>query len=50
MAVAKIQTGLRISEPLYEALKAIAEAEHRSLNNLIEHVLEQYIAQSQQDH
>ena len=43
MATTKIQTGLRLAEPLYERLKVISEAEHRSLNNLIEHVLERYV-------
>lgn len=43
MATSKIQTGLRIPEPLYERLKVIAESEGRSLNNLIEFVLQQYV-------
>ena len=43
MATSKIQTGLRLSEPLYERLKTLAEQEGRSLNNLIEYVLQQYV-------
>lgn len=43
MATSKIQTGLRLPEPLYERLKIIAEQEGRSLNNLIEFVLQQYV-------
>lgn len=44
MATLKIQTGLRLEEQLYEKLKALAESDSRSLNNLIEHILRRYIA------
>ena len=43
MATIKIQTGLRLSEPLYEKIKALAEKEQRSLNNLIEYGMQKYI-------
>lgn len=44
MATAKIQTGLRLAEPLYEKVTVLAKLESRSLNNLIEYVLERYVA------
>lgn len=44
MATLKIQTGLRLEEQLYEKLKALAESDSRSLNNLIEHILRRYVA------
>lgn len=43
MAVSKVQTGLRIKEPLYEKARALAEREQRSLNNLVEYALQRYI-------
>lgn len=43
MATNKIQTGLRLNEELYEKAKAIAVHEQRSLNNLIEFVLQKYV-------
>lgn len=43
MATQKIQTGLRLPEPLYEQIKALAAKEQRSLNNLIEYVVQQYV-------
>lgn len=41
--MAKIQTGLRLSEDVYEKLKEIADAEGRSLNNLIEFIIACYL-------
>lgn len=43
MATSKIQTGLRLSEPLYEKTRSLAVQEQRSLNNLIEYALQKYI-------
>lgn len=43
MAVIKIQTGLRLSEPLYEKVCALASREQRSINNMIEYALIRYI-------
>lgn len=43
MATNKIQTGLRISEEDYLKLRDIAAQESRSLNNLIEFILKQYL-------
>ncbi len=44
MAVVKIQTGLRLDEELYGKLKALSNIEGRSLNNLIEYIARQYVA------
>ena len=43
MATNKIQTGLRLNEPIYEKLKFLSAREHRSLNNLIEFIVQQYV-------
>ena len=43
MATNKIQTGLRLNETLYEKAKILSAKENRSLNNLIEYVLQKYI-------
>lgn len=44
MATAKVQTGLRLEEDLYEKLKALSSAEGRSLNNLAEYIIRKYVA------
>ena len=44
MATAKIQTGLRIREDLYSKLRVVADSESRSLNNLLEYIAQQYVA------
>ena len=43
MATNKIQIGFRIAEPLHAKARALAEKEHRSLNNLIHHALQTYV-------
>lgn len=43
MAKIKIQTGLRLDEELYEKVKALAELEGRSINNLAEWIIRLYI-------
>ncbi len=43
MATDKIQTGLRLPESLYEKAKALSRKEKRSLNNLIEYIIQKYI-------
>lgn len=45
MATAKIQTGLRLEEGLYEKLRALSDMEGRSLNNLMEYIARRYIAE-----
>lgn len=44
MAVIKIQTGLRLEEELYEKVKLLADMEGRSINNLVEFITRQYVA------
>lgn len=45
MATAKIQTGLRLDEELYNKLKILSEKEGRSLNNLVEFIVRQYVSE-----
>lgn len=49
MATNKIQTGLRINEGTYEKLRYLCVKEQRSLNNLIEYVLQQYVDQYEKE-
>ncbi|WP_283618515.1 hypothetical protein [Flavonifractor plautii] len=50
MAANRVQTGLRIEEMTYAKAKAICTAEHRSLNNLVEYALQQYISSYEKEH
>lgn len=50
MATTKVQTGLRINETAYNKLKAIAQIEQRSLNNIMEYVIMRYIADYEATH
>lgn len=43
MSVYKIQTGLRIDETTYAKLKTLSTQENRSLNNLIEYIIQQHL-------
>lgn len=43
MAVVKIQTGLRIDETTYGKLKTLSQQEGRTLNNLVEYIIRQYL-------
>lgn len=43
MATNKVQTGLRLHEALYDKIRTISTMEKRSLNNLIEFVLQKYV-------
>ena len=43
MATNKIQTGLRLNETAYDKLRILTSREARSLNNLIEYVLQKYL-------
>lgn len=45
MASAKIQTGLRLEEELHMKLKTLADMNGRSLNNLAEFIIRQYVAE-----
>ena len=50
MAANKIQTGLRLNETIYEKLRVLSSRETRSLNNLIEHVLQCYLNEYEAEH
>lgn len=50
MAVQKIQTGLRIDETTYGKLKYLAITDGRTLNNLVEHIIRQYLAEYERTH
>ena len=50
MAENRIQTGLRIEEAIYVKAKAVCTAERRSLNNLVEYALQQYIDRYEKEH
>lgn len=43
MATNKIQTGLRINEQSYQKLKTLCLQENRSINNLIEYIIQKYL-------
>ncbi len=40
---------LRLPKELHEAIQAVAEREHRSLNAQIVHILERFIAEDRED-
>ncbi|MBP3304916.1 MAG: ribbon-helix-helix protein, CopG family [Oscillospiraceae bacterium] len=44
----KIQTGLRLDEDLYEKVKALAEREGRSINNLAEYIIRRYVQECEE--
>ena len=44
----KIQFGIRLDEDTLTAIKEIASEENRSLNNLIEYLIKQYIKEKQE--
>ena len=50
MAANKIQTGLRLNETIYEKLRVLSSRETRSLNNLIEYVLQRYVNEYEAEH
>lgn len=50
MTTVKIQTGLRLEETAYNKLKALSEQEGRSLNNLAEYIIRQYLANYEREH
>ena len=50
MATNKVQTGLRLNEVTYEKAKILSEKEQRSLNNVIEHAVLQYIEDYEAQH
>lgn len=50
MAIAKIQTGLRIDETTYGKLKTLSRQDGRTLNNLVEHIIRQYLSDYEKEH
>lgn len=50
MATLKIQTGLRLNEVTYNKLRVLSARESRSLNNLIEYVLQEYLNKYEAEH
>ena len=50
MPTNKIQTGLRLPETTYGKLRTLSARENRSLNNLIEYILQQYLEAYEVDH
>ena len=50
MAANKIQTGLRLNETVYKKLRVLSDCETRSLNNLIECVLQCYLNEYEAEH
>lgn len=50
MAVSKIQTGLRIDETTYGKLKTLSIKDGRTLNNLVEYIIRQYLSDYEQTH
>lgn len=43
MSTSKIQIGLRVDDEIRSKLKYLAEKESRSINNLVEHIVKQYL-------
>ena len=39
----KVQTGLRLNESVYDKIRVLASLDHRSINNMIEHILQSYV-------
>lgn len=50
MSTKKIQTGLRLSESMYNKLKQISIDDGRSMNNLVERIIQKYIESYERDH
>lgn len=48
MAAAKVQTGLRLDEELYEKVKILSDKEGRSINNLAEYIIRLYVSAYEQ--
>jgi hypothetical protein len=43
MPVIKVQTGLRLDETTYGKLKALSTKERRSINNLVEYIVQKHL-------
>lgn len=44
-----MQTVLRLDENLYEKIRVLAAKDHRSINNMIEVILQQYVQSCEQE-
>jgi hypothetical protein len=47
MATNKFRATIRFKEELYDQLQSIAEKEKRSINNLVEYIVEQWVDEYQ---
>lgn len=43
MPTNKVQIGLRVDDAMRSKLKYLSEKESRSINNLVEHIVKQYL-------
>ena len=43
MASSKMQTVLRLEDTLYDKIRVLAHKDHRSINNMLEHILQSYV-------
>ena len=50
MNVNKVQTGLRLPRPMYAKIKMLAEQDSRTVNNLLELILKNYIEGYEREH
>lgn len=49
MAGNRIQTVLRLDEEVYEKIRILAARDRRSINNMIEGILQQYVEKYEQE-
>lgn len=50
LAIAKIQTGIRLLPEMYAKLQALAKQDNRSLNNYVEQILRKYVEDYEREH
>ena len=48
--MSKIQTGLRMDEDVYHKLLVLSKQESRTLNNLAEYIIKQYLVEYEKVH
>lgn len=48
--MSKIQTGLRLDEDIHNKLMTLSKQESRSLNNLVEYIVKQYLSAYENEH
>ena len=49
MAGNRIQTVLRLDEEVYEKIRVLAARDRRSINNMLEGILQQYVEKCEQE-